>query len=232
MRPASAMSRGEQVRTVLSAYVSRVITQSIIRSALQRVGSTEATFERVGLDADILVELRRGIALFIDGEERRAECIARLSELMSTGPAAGRAAASPLRAPASRVVEVVINDENAIVDARTRARALAIDLGFRSTEQYKIATAVSELSRNIFRYAGPGKGDIRFGPTEGLRVGMFIVARDEGPGIADLEAVLSESYRSKTGLGRGLQGCKKIMDEFSVDTAPGKGTIVRLRKWR
>ena len=207
---------------MLSAYVSRVIAQSMLRGALQRVGLSEATFERAGLDAEILTELRRGISLFVDGDTRRSECIARLTELLKAAPAGA--------APKQPTSVVVIDNENAIIDARTRARALAMDLGFRTTEQYKLATAVSELSRNIFRYAG--KGEIRFGPIEGPRVGMFITARDEGPGIPNLEAVLSETYRSKTGLGRGLQGCKKIMDEFAVETAPGKGTIVRLRKWR
>jgi len=226
VRSASALSRGEQVRTVLSAYVSRVIAQSMLRGAIHRVGSSEATFERAGLDTEILTELRRGIVLFVDGEARRTECIARLTELLRAAPSAAR----PVEVQPSSVVVIVIDNEHAIVDARTRARALAIDLGFRTTEQYKIATAVSELSRNIFRYAG--KGDLRFGPADGPRVGMFIVARDEGPGIADLAAVLSETYRSKTGLGRGLQGCKKIMDEFAIETAPGKGTTVRLRKWR
>jgi len=208
---------------VLSAYVSRVIAQSMIRGAIQRVGSSEATFERAGLDAEILTELRRGIALFVDGDTRRTECIARLTDLLKGAPSA----AGP---PLAQSTSIVIDNENAIIDARTRARALAMELGFRTTEQYKLATAVSELSRNIFRYAG--KGEVRFGPIEGPRVGMFITARDEGPGIPNLEAVLSETYRSKTGLGRGLQGCKKIMDEFAVETAPGKGTIVRLRKWR
>jgi serine/threonine-protein kinase RsbT len=201
----------------------------VIRGAIQRVGSSEATFERAGLDAEILEQLRRGISLFVDGEARRAECMARLSELLpaTTSRAVPTFGASPL-AP-SRVITVVIADENAIVDARTRARALATELGFSTTDQYKIATAVSELSRNIYRYAG--KGDIKFGPADGPRAGMFVVARDEGPGIADVAAVLSETYRSKTGLGRGLQGCKKIMDEFVLETAPGKGTTVRLRKW-
>jgi serine/threonine-protein kinase RsbT len=203
----------------------------MLRVALTRVGSSVATFERVGLDEEVLAELRRGIALFIDTEARRAECLERLSELLPAKSGRFATTPTPVKAAPLPVVEVAINDENAIVDARTRARALAIDLGFRSTEQYKIATAVSELARNIFRYAGAGKGEIRFGPVEGARAGMFIVARDDGPGIADLSAVLSESYRSKTGLGRGLQGCKKLMDEFSVETAPGKGTTVRLRKW-
>jgi serine/threonine-protein kinase RsbT len=128
-----------------------------------------------------------------------------------------------------RSVEVAIVDEHGIVDARTRARVLAASLGFATTDQYKLATAVSELSRNIFRYAGKGK--VSFGPVSSPRPGMFIVARDDGPGIPDIEQVLSESYVSKTGLGRGLQGCRRIMDEFQIDSTPGRGTTVTLRKF-
>jgi serine/threonine-protein kinase RsbT len=211
-----------RVYAVLASYVSRINAQTILRGALERAGRDEHALDRMGLDGAVLAHLRRGVAIFVEGEARRVECIAQLAALAANG---GHAEGN---APAAETT-VVIANENSIVDARTRARAIAIELGFRSTEQYKIATAVSELSRNIFRYAG--RGELRFGPLEEPRPGMFVVARDAGPGIANLEAVLSPSYRSKTGLGRGLQGCKNIMDEFSVDTAPGRGTTVRLCKW-
>jgi serine/threonine-protein kinase RsbT len=213
-----------RVYEVLASYVSRINAQIILRGALERVGCDERVFERAGLDDAILAHLRHGVAMFVEGERRRAECVARLTALASEHSGSVEA-----RTPADETI-VIIANENAIVDARTRARSMAIELGFRTTEQYKIATAVSELSRNIFRYAG--RGELRFGAIRKPRVGMFVVAQDAGPGIPDVEAVLSPSYRSRTGLGRGLQGCRNIMDEFSIETAPGSGTTVRLCKWR
>lgn len=223
MAPSEA--RADAVRTILSYYLSRMTAQSVFRAALHRAGCTEVAFERAGVDDAFLRELRRGVELFVHDERRTAQCMAQV---------AGLAESSSSSTPGSRradggVIEVVIQDENGIVDARTRARDLAAQLGFRSTDQYKIATAVSELSRNIFRYAGRGK--VRFGPVTSPRAGIFVIAKDEGPGIPNLPLVLSTTYRSTTGLGRGLQGCKKIVDEFDVDTAVGKGTTVTLRKY-
>jgi serine/threonine-protein kinase RsbT len=219
-------ARANAVRAVLSAYVSPMTAQSVFRAALHRAGRSETGFERTGVDDAFLRELRRGVSLFLHDEQRKTECLAQVAR-MPADPA--QPASAPDTAPVSQVVEVVIRDENGIVDARTRARGLAAQIGFCTTDQYKLATAVSELSRNIFRYAGAGM--VRLAAIFEPRSGMLVVARDKGPGISNLALVLSTAYRSKTGLGRGLQGCKKIVDEFEVDTAPGKGTTVTLRKY-
>jgi serine/threonine-protein kinase RsbT len=219
--------------------MSRISAEAIVRSALSRTKRSEATFERFGLDRALLSEMERGVSFYLPDVGKREECFARLLHML---PPQSRALEHPRDAerprnesaprPAKAVpstIEVRVVDENGIVDARTRARVLATEIGFRATDQYKIGTAVSELSRNIYNYAGTGT--VSMGAVTSPRKGIFIIAKDAGPGIPDLPRVLSETYESKTGLGRGLQGCKKLMDEFAVDTAPGQGTTVTLRKY-
>lgn len=210
----------DEVHAVLASYLSRMTANGMIRAAAMRVGMSEGQLAVRGVDAATLHELRRGIAVFVP-EARRRECIERLERLI--GDSVGAAVVPP------PPVDVVIRDENGIVDARTRAKVLAATLGFRPTDQYKIATAVSEVARNIYSYVG--RGEVRFGPVTSPRAGIFVIARDDGPGIPDLGLVLSEGYVSKTGLGRGLKGCKQIMDVFEVDTGPGRGTKISMRKY-
>ncbi len=134
--------------------------------------------------------------------------------------------ASPLR--------VAIAGEDDIVAARQHARELAKALGFRAIDQSRITTAVSELARNVVRYATDGCGEVLLrrleAPTGGA--GVEIVVRDEGPGIADVHQALREGYSSGRGLGMGLPGTRRLMDEMAIDSAPGRGTTVTIRKWR
>ena len=123
-----------------------------------------------------------------------------------------------------------LRDEADIVLARKHARELAAALGFGLLEQVEIATAVSELARNVIQYAGAG--EIVLEPVvEGSRRGLGLVCRDEGPGIADVDLVLAGGYSTGRGLGRGLRGSRLLLDEFDIATAPGRGTTVRGRKW-
>jgi serine/threonine-protein kinase RsbT len=101
--------------------------------------------------------------------------------------------------------------------------------GFSIPDAVKIATVVSELAHNIVVYAQ--KGRIEFEVFRAPRVAIEIVATDDGPGIADVAHILSGKYRSRTGMGLGLLGSKRLVDEFSVDSAPGKGTRVVARKY-
>ncbi len=221
---ASASAREEDVRAVLASYLSRVTASSILRAAAARAGVSASDIARVGLDAAVLRELRRGIAMFVP-EAKQAECVGRLQRLLVEAPPSGAAG----RRVHLVAQEMEIRGENGIIDARTRARSLAAELGFRSTDQYQIATAVSELSRNVLRYAGTGK--VRLGAITTPRRGMIVIAEDHGPGIEDLALVLSDAYRSTTGMGRGLRGCKEIMDDFEVDTGRERGTTVTVRKY-
>ncbi len=128
-----------------------------------------------------------------------------------------------------------IASEDDIVSARQRAREAARALGFGVVDQSRIATAVSELTRNVVRYATDGRGEmvIRELPASPRgSVGLEIVVSDEGPGIPDVEEALREGYTTGGGLGLGLPGAKRLMDEMEIQSAVGRGTNVTIRKWR
>jgi serine/threonine-protein kinase RsbT len=124
----------------------------------------------------------------------------------------------------------VVSDAD-IVPARARGRALAGELGFSRTDATLVATAISEIARNIVVHAG--RGEIELRPAyEGDRRGVVVVARDSGPGIRDVDAALREGFGTKGGLGLGLPGARRIMDEFDIETAANQGTTVTMRMWR
>jgi serine/threonine-protein kinase RsbT len=134
----------------------------------------------------------------------------------------------PTTAPQKDVIEIAITVESDIVRARGAGRDMCRELGFNEINQVKVATAISELARNIFHYAKTGKVVLRRLRTP--RAGIEIVASDNGPGIPDLKLVLSGSYQSRTGMGKGLLGSRRLMDYFDVVTAPDRGTTVTMRK--
>jgi serine/threonine-protein kinase RsbT len=123
-----------------------------------------------------------------------------------------------------------IERETDIVIARQRGRELAAARGFSSTEQTLIALAISEVARNIVVYAMDGEIILSEFDHDGHR-GIMIVARDSGPGIANIELAMRDGYSTSKSLGVGLPGTKRIMDEFEIDSAPGRGTIVTMKKW-
>ena len=129
-----------------------------------------------------------------------------------------------------QIVAVEVEVEADIIKARVMAKATAEAIGFNYMDQTRIATAVSELARNAFQYAGEGKVEI-MSITDGEKHGIEIVVEDHGPGIKDLELAMSGGYSTSKGLGIGLSGSRKLMDEFEIKTRIGKGTIVRIRKW-
>jgi serine/threonine-protein kinase RsbT len=125
---------------------------------------------------------------------------------------------------------VEVASETDIVSARMQGRALALRLGFRATDATLIATAISELARNILLYAGTGEISIQ--PIErGERAGLAVVAEDRGPGIADLPRAMEDGYSTSGRLGLGLPGVRRLMDEFEVRSSKGQGTTVKVKKW-
>ncbi|HMO55802.1 MAG TPA: anti-sigma regulatory factor [Roseiflexaceae bacterium] len=118
-----------------------------------------------------------------------------------------------------------------IVIARTLARDTAKQLGFSAIDQARIATAVSELARNIFLYAGSGSVSVRELDRAG-RKGIEIICEDEGPGIADISVVMQDGYSTSRGMGMGLPGARRLMDEFDIRSQEGVGTTITCRKWR
>jgi serine/threonine-protein kinase RsbT len=128
---------------------------------------------------------------------------------------------------------IALFDEDDVVRARQTARDVAKALGFGLVDQSRIATAVSELTRNVLQYATNSRGDVMIHTlTSRQGVGIEIVVADEGPGIPDVQLAGREGYSSGTGMGMGLPGARRLMDELEIDTSPGRGTTVTIRKWR
>lgn len=126
---------------------------------------------------------------------------------------------------------ISIESDADVVTARQRARALAVGLDMPSTDQTLLATAISEVARNITAYAQRGEVLLELVRDRNGRRGIRVVARDEGPGIENLERALTDGYTTGGGLGLGLPGARRLVDEFEIETAPGVGTTVTLVKW-
>ncbi|MDC3418668.1 anti-sigma regulatory factor [Aquibacillus salsiterrae] len=125
---------------------------------------------------------------------------------------------------------VNIQKEWDIVGARQLGRDKAKELGFGTVDQARIATAISELARNIYLYAGTGK--ICFETINDMNhKGLCVIASDNGPGIQDISLVMEDGYTTSGGLGAGLPGVKRLMDQFDIISEPGKGTEIRTVKW-
>jgi serine/threonine-protein kinase RsbT len=125
---------------------------------------------------------------------------------------------------------VEVRNEWDIVSARQLGRNMAKELGFGNVDQARITTAISELARNIYLYAGKGK--ICIEPIEQLgRKGLRIVALDNGPGIREIRKVMEDGYTTSGGLGAGLPGVKRLMDEFSIESTVDVGTEISATKW-
>ncbi|HKQ60323.1 MAG TPA: anti-sigma regulatory factor [Candidatus Polarisedimenticolaceae bacterium] len=126
---------------------------------------------------------------------------------------------------------VAIHSDGDIVAARQRGRALAREMGFSSTDQVLITTAISELARNILLYAEVGEIVLRR-LNDSPRKGLLVVAQDRGPGIPNVEQAMQAGYSTSSSLGLGLPGVKRLMDEIAIDSKPGGGTIVTAKKWK
>ena len=117
-----------------------------------------------------------------------------------------------------------------VLTARQRARVLVSGLRFSTSELTLIATAISEVARNIVTYAGSGEIVLRI-VQRGARRGLFVIARDQGPGIADIARAMEDGYSTSRSLGLGLPGSRRLMDEFELASEIGKGTEVTMTKW-
>ncbi|WP_416148590.1 anti-sigma regulatory factor [Salipaludibacillus sp. HK11] len=125
---------------------------------------------------------------------------------------------------------VDIHSEWGIVAARQAGRKLAREIGFGSVDQARITTAISELARNIYLYANKGQIQIEEVTSSGKR-GIKIIAVDEGPGIKDLRRVMEDGFTTSGGLGAGLPGVRRLMDEFDIDSEMDAGTSITAIKW-
>ncbi len=124
-----------------------------------------------------------------------------------------------------------LRNEQDIVMSRQMVRKLTQQLGFSLVDQTKMITAASELSRNAVVYGGGGEMRWRF-VTQGIRNGLKLAFEDHGPGIPDMELALTDGWTSGSGLGVGLSGSKRLVNEFDIRTAPGQGTCVTITRWK
>lgn len=127
-------------------------------------------------------------------------------------------------------LRVPVATDSDIVTARQQGRRLASQLEFSPSDLTVIAAAISELARNIVTYAGRGEIAVRVVEGRGRR-GIAVVARDEGPGIPDVTLALQDGFSTSGSLGLGLPGARRLMDEFEIDSAVGRGTTIIMRKW-
>ena len=132
---------------------------------------------------------------------------------------------------AADATHVVIARDGDIVEARRKGRELAQRIGFTGSELTLIATAISEIARNIVVYADRGRISLSEADNGGRR-GIVVIARDEGPGIADIERAMRDGYSTGNSLGLGLPGARRLMDDFEIMSTVGQGTTVTMRKWK
>jgi serine/threonine-protein kinase RsbT len=126
---------------------------------------------------------------------------------------------------------VTINEQSDVVRLRHAVRAIAIELHFSVVDQTKIVTAASELGRNTLVHGHGGRCSLETLEQDG-RMGIRLTFEDEGPGIADIQLALKDGYTSGGGMGLGLGGAKRLMNEFSIVSSPGKGTKVSVIRWK
>jgi serine/threonine-protein kinase RsbT len=193
---------------VLKQHMPEILASSVRRRAQSTIGADEGRLDVQHIPR-FLVELRAGLRLFANASNHGAICAA-IEELAPTS---------------QRLVleKVDLQDEHDIARARSVARRLSTQLGASSFAAQRAATAVSELSRNVVAYASPGY--IEMLPTQGPPASITVVAVDKGRGIEQLDRILAGTYRSKTGLGKGLAGVKKLATRFDVVTG-AQGTRV------
>jgi serine/threonine-protein kinase RsbT len=203
------MDEFDGLRRTLERYLSPMIARSMLQRAMRERNLLPERFGRADV-YKIAPLIRRGLVLFVS-EHERAEALAELDALCEQAR------------PTVAACHVNITSENDISVVRNEARRLCEDVGAETYTIQKVTTIVSELARNIVNYANRGK--LELVPIQDADRRIVVRASDEGSGIPNLELVLSGRYRSKTGLGRGLLGTKRLADRFDVKTGP-TGTLV------
>jgi serine/threonine-protein kinase RsbT len=210
------------VESEIGAILTGAISAITQRSIFNRLGGLAAlpTAQLTAQDRQsIMRELENSIRLF--ARTNSAELVAACSRALAAGGSA------PVAESGSFSKQLAIELEKDIATARLEAWSEAVRIGLSKFASVKVATAVSELARNIVFYAGRGTVELRSIKDE-RGATLEIVAVDQGPGIepARLEEIWSGTYKSQRGMGKGLAAVKKLVDEFQLDTGPGRGTTV------
>lgn len=224
------------VESEIGAILSGTISAITQRSIFNRLGPLAArpVSQLSNQDrATVMAELENSVRLF--ARRNSAELIAACSRALgvdgppvSAGASSSSAAAGPAAGgAASSAKKLAVEQEKDIATARLEAWSEAVRIGLSKFTSVKVATAVSELARNIVFYAGKGTVELR-ATRDDKGSALQIIASDQGPGIgpAKLEEIWGGTYKSQRGMGKGLVAVKKLVDEFQLDTAPGRGTTV------
>jgi serine/threonine-protein kinase RsbT len=199
-----------QLLDIMTDYLSGINARSLVRRALEKSGNTLGNVTAANLP-EVISSLRVVSHLFV-GREHHAEMFTRLEALAAQG---GDNAAA-------RHELIAVTSEGDIVVARSRARELCEAIGANASATHRVATVVSELARNIVSYTRGGS--IELLPQSDSR-SIVVRAKDSGPGIRNLDEILSGKYRSSTGLGLGIAGSKRLSTSFDVKTG-GEGTTI------
>ena len=210
----------EKVVEALSPFLGAITVKSIWKRSLLW-SNVDLARTKPGDEIRLVREIEKGIRVFLRDPDLQRKCVIRLERTL-------RAHFNEAETQTSALL-INVRDESDIVLARGSAAAMCKRLGFPKTAEVKVATAVSELSRNIIQYGGGGEVSIT--PLKGDSNGIEIVATDSGPGIPNLEDILAGNYQSRQGMGMGLRGTKNLMDFFEVETGPDKGTRITVRKY-
>ena len=221
----------KEIGSILSGTISS-ITQRSIFNRLGGLATTPVQQLTASDRATIMQELESSVRLFARSNSSQliASCAKALSPGTGNGPGgatagAGSGGAAPMpMAPKKLSIE----QEKDIATARLEAWSEAVRIGLSKFASVKVATAVSELARNIVFYAGKGSVELRSVKDDRGVLGLQIIASDQGPGIppAKLEEIWAGTYKSQRGMGKGLVAVKKLVDDFQLDTRPGVGTTV------
>ncbi len=201
----------DQLLSLLQRHISHINAQSIVGRALRDAGIDKRSLSNAHLP-QLVTRLEPGLRLFV-----RPAVLPKVRDELK--------ALCGTAEPPKPVIQAV-NTEPDISDVRSSARWLCEQLGAKKISAQKVATVVSELARNIYMYAG-GEGKVELYPEATPRPKIQIRALDSGPGIANLDDVLSGNYRSRTGLGAGIRGVKRLADRFDIQTGPN-GTRVEV----
>lgn len=221
----------KEIGSILSGTISS-ITQRSIFNRLGGLATTPIQQLSAGDRATIMQELESSVRLF--ARSNSSQLIASCAKALSPGPGGGPGtAAAGAGAAAAATVPMTpkkfsIEQEKDIATARLEAWSEAVRIGLSKFASVKVATAVSELARNIVFYAGKGFVELRSIKDDRGILGLQITASDQGPGIppAKLEEIWAGTYKSQRGMGKGLVAVKKLVDDFQLDTRPGVGTTV------
>jgi serine/threonine-protein kinase RsbT len=207
------------VLEALGRYFPAEIARAIHASTLRRARLETGTLANGALSVFVSA-LEKALPMYIVDPARRGECIGAVRRLLP----AGAGEESDFVTTAVRV-----RSAREVLHASDTARHTARRIGFSALDQTKIATAVSELARNILLYVGDG--EVRVTVLTTPRAGIEIIASDSGKGIDDVSLVMDAEYRSRTGMGKGLKGTKRLMDHLEIATRAGAGTTVTARKF-